>query len=74
MIHASAISTLFLSTWSAIPTILPPPILLTAELANDMIISCDMKASIMPPSILAEIAENEEYLGLLWERNSVMYG
>lgn len=74
MFHASAISTLFLSIWNTVPTILPPPIPLTAELANDMIINCDIQASIMPPSILAEIAGNQVYLENLWKCTSVMYG
>ncbi|CAD0108122.1 unnamed protein product [Aureobasidium uvarum] len=74
MFHASAISTLFLSIWNTVPTVLPPPIPLTAELANDMLVNCNIEASIMPPTILAEIAGNQEYLENLWKCNSVMYG
>ncbi|KAI4741041.1 acetyl-CoA synthetase-like protein [Aureobasidium sp. EXF-12298] len=74
MFHASAISTLFLSIWNAIPTVLPPSIPLTAELASDMIIKCNIEAAIMPPSILTEIAGNAEYLENLWKCTSVMYG
>lgn len=74
MFHASAISTLFLSIWNTLPTILPPPMPLTAELANDMIVNCNIEASIMPPAILAEIAANQEYLENLWKCRSVIYG
>jgi len=74
MFHASAISTLFLSIWNTVPTILPPPIPLTAELANDMIANCDIEAAIMPPSILSEMAGNQGYLENLWRCTSVMYG
>ncbi|KAI4718333.1 acetyl-CoA synthetase-like protein [Aureobasidium sp. EXF-10727] len=74
MFHASAISTLFLSLWNTVPTVLPPPIPLTAGVANDMLINCNIEASIMPPSILAEIAGNQEYLENLWKCDSVMYG
>jgi acyl-coenzyme A synthetase/AMP-(fatty) acid ligase len=74
MFHASAISTLFLSIWNTVPTVLPPPIPLTAELANDIIVNCNIKAAIMPPSILSEIAGNQTYLANLWRCTSVMYG
>jgi thioester reductase-like protein/aryl carrier-like protein len=74
MFHASAISTLFLSIWNTVPTVLPPPIPLTAELANDMIVNCNIEAAIMPPSILCEIAGDQVYLGNLWKCVSVMYG
>ena len=74
MFHASAISTLFLSIWNTVPTILPPPIPLTAELANDMIVNCNIEAAIMPPSILSEIAGNQRYLENLWRCTCVMYG
>jgi thioester reductase-like protein len=74
MFHASAISTLFLSIWNTVPTVLPPPIPLTAELANDMIVNCNIEAAIMPPSILSEIAGNQVYLENLWKCASVMYG
>lgn len=74
MFHASAISTLFLSIWNTVPTILPPPIPLTAELANDMIVNCNVEVAIMPPSILSEISGNQKYLENLWTCTSVMYG
>ena len=74
MFHASAISTLFLSIWNAIPTVLPPPIPLTAELANDMVVKCNIEAVIMPPSILSEMTANQDYLSNLWKCTSVMYG
>jgi thioester reductase-like protein len=73
MFHASALSTLFLSIWNLVPTVLPcGP--LTAELANDMLQSCNVKVAIMPPSILAEISNNQAYLGNLSKCESVMYG
>lgn len=74
MFHASAISTLFLSIWNTVPTILPPPIPLTAELANDIVVNCNIEATIMPPSILSEMAGNQRYLENLWRCTSVMYG
>jgi thioester reductase-like protein len=74
MFHASAISTLFLCIWNTVPTVLPPPIPLTAELANDMIVNCHIEAAIMPPSILSEMAGNQTYLANLWDCTSVMYG
>ncbi|KAI4852475.1 acetyl-CoA synthetase-like protein [Aureobasidium sp. EXF-8845] len=74
MFHASAISTLFLSIWNTVPTVLPPPIPLTAELANDMIVNYNIEAAIMPPSILSEIAGNQTYLANLWKCTSVLYG
>jgi thioester reductase-like protein/acyl-CoA synthetase (AMP-forming)/AMP-acid ligase II len=74
MFHASAISTLFLSIWNAVPTVLPPAIPLTAKLANDMIVSCNIEAAILPPSILTEIAGNAEYLENLSNCTSVVYG
>ncbi|KAI5275360.1 acetyl-CoA synthetase-like protein [Aureobasidium subglaciale] len=74
MFHASALSTLFLSIWNTVPTVLPPPVPLTADLANEMLVNIDIEASIMPPSILAEIAGNHEYLRNLCQCSSVMYG
>lgn len=74
MFHASALSTLFLSIWNTIPTILPPPVPLTADLANDMLVNCSVEVSIMPPSILADMAANQEYLEHLCKCSSVMYG
>ncbi|THW66981.1 acetyl-CoA synthetase-like protein [Aureobasidium pullulans] len=74
MFHASALSTLFLSIWNTIPTILPPPVPLTADLANDMLVNCSVEVSIMPPSILADMAASQEYLGNLCKCSSVMYG
>jgi acyl-coenzyme A synthetase/AMP-(fatty) acid ligase len=74
MSHASATSTLFLSIWNTVPIVLPPPIPLTAELANDMIVNCNIEAAIMPPSILSEMAGNQTYLANLWKCTSVMYG
>jgi hypothetical protein len=50
-----------------------PPIPLTPELANDMIVNCNIEAAIMPQSILSEIAGNQTYLANLWKCTSVMY-
>ncbi|KAI5201906.1 hypothetical protein E4T39_04960 [Aureobasidium subglaciale] len=55
-------------------TVLPPPVPLTADHANDMLVNLEIESSIMPPSILAEIAENHEYLKNLCQCSNVVYG
>lgn len=54
--------------------VLPPPVPLTAEIANEVHLHGRVQVADLPPAVLVEISKNSEYLHNLRHLNHVMTG
>ena len=74
MFHTAGFGSILSAIHCQFTTVLPPPVVLNAELANRVHVHGDVEVTCLPPTVLAEISRNPEFLNNLSRLKYVTYG
>ncbi|APA11657.1 hypothetical protein sscle_08g064270 [Sclerotinia sclerotiorum 1980 UF-70] len=74
LFHAAGVSRVMTALFFNQIAVLPPPVPLTAEIANEVHMHGNVQAADLPPSVLVEISKVPEYLDNLHHLTHIMTG